>query len=126
MLDIYFTSDIIKCFLAEYTPVGDTKPVRNFKKIASNYIENGFCRDVVMWIPIFRIIRLIVDEHAELVLFVKCYRIVKGLKIFNVNVLMKKLRCFLLKNSEKKCMTNRVFGNDQYEDHNWIEVQVYL
>jgi len=96
LLDIYFTIDIAKCFLTQYTPIGDTKPVKNFKKIALNYIENGFKRDFIMWIPIFRILRMIIGENGRLVLFVKCYRIIKGLSIFNVNLLMKNLRNFLL------------------------------
>lgn len=125
-LDIYFGLDMVKCFLTDYTPIGEGKPVRNLVKIALNYLKNGFLRDFIMWIPIFRLIRLLVGEKARLILFIKCLRIIKGFRIFNVNLLMKKLRIFLLSKSESRCLTDAKYKFDQYEDHNLIMMQMYL
>lgn len=125
-LDIYFTLDIIKCFLTDFTPEGERKPVRNFKKIAKHYLENAFIRDFILWVPLFRVLRYYAGNEARLVLFVKCTRIIKGFKIFNVLIMMKKLRTFFAKKSEARCLTDFNYRNDQLEDHNLIVLQIYF
>jgi hypothetical protein len=46
-----FVLSIIKNFTTEYKSDGMSKPIRDAKKIAMRYLNNGFIMDLVMVIP---------------------------------------------------------------------------
>ena len=91
MFEIIFITSIIVRFLSEYTPEGEVNPVRSFKKIASRYFKGRFAVDLLMVIPFYYILNDQIEE-AKLFFFLKAYRIVQGLKTFNVAQIMIKVK----------------------------------
>lgn len=47
-----FSISIIMRFLTDFIPPGETLPVRDFEKIYTRYLQEGFLFDFIPWIPI--------------------------------------------------------------------------
>lgn len=75
----------MKNFTTEFKSDGMSRPIRNFKKIAMRYVNNGFFMDLIMVIPFANLLENVLGRNAKLCYFIKCYRLVRGLKIFNVS-----------------------------------------
>ena len=73
-----FVITLLKHFITDYTPDGEQTPVTNIKKISIRYLHNGFILDFILVIPFFFLFKNI-GEQAKLFLFIKTYRVVRGL-----------------------------------------------
>lgn len=80
-----FIVSIVKNFTTEFKSDGMSRPIRNAKKIAVRYFNNGFILDLLMVIPFYDIFLSVLGRNAKLCYFIKCYRLIRGLKIFNVS-----------------------------------------
>ena len=73
-------------FITEYSnlgPDGETKPVRDLGKIASNYMKGDFWPEFIVWIPLYAMIWDL-HEYSKLINIIKLYRIKKGYEVFDV------------------------------------------
>lgn len=119
-LDIYFAVAILKAFLTDFTPENKNKPETNLFVIAKRYLHHEFPLDLILWVPLWLLIYL--DINYKLLFILKCWRIVKGLNnLFNVSTLMKQFKTYLIHENERQIEKNPAFGDDQTEDHNFIE-----
>jgi hypothetical protein len=84
VFEAVFIMSILKNFSTEYKPDGISKPVRNIKKIATRYVNNGFPMDFLMVIPFHFLFGGDEVLNAKRFFFIKTYRLVKGIRIFNV------------------------------------------
>jgi hypothetical protein len=69
-------------FLVDFTVEGSKIPVRDFSKISSHYLSSEFMADFIpiiplQFIPMYR-------NRQYLFYLIKLYRILKGLKLYNV------------------------------------------
>jgi hypothetical protein len=64
--------------------------------------------------------------HFKLVLFIKCFRVIKGFAVFNVHVLMLRLKKFRIQKSAKRCRSDPKYAIDMLEDHNEIKKLIYF
>lgn len=55
VFNIVFILSIIINFSTEYKPDGISKPIRDIKKIALRYLNNGFIMDFLMVLPFYDI-----------------------------------------------------------------------
>jgi hypothetical protein len=114
VLDVFYSISMIISFLTDFTPLGETMPVRNIKKIALCYLkgekEDLFYLDFTTWVPI----RLLVNEHPNwrFVFFIKCIRIVKANEIFNIKILMRNVKNIFRKQSEARSKLDPRYGED--------------
>lgn len=86
--DIYFGAHIVKCFLTDYVPKGEGKPVRDFKSIASNYIQGAFPVDFICWLPLHMMLEVSLnpsDSRDFLCLgLIRLYRSMVKFDVFNL------------------------------------------
>ena len=81
--ELIFLAHMVTQFILEYTPEGSKNPVRDYKRIAMHYINEGdFKADFIAIIP-FQIITMR-NGRQKLFLLIKLVRLAKGLKLFNV------------------------------------------
>jgi hypothetical protein len=59
-------------------------------------------------------------------LFIKCFRIMKGFRVFNIPVLMSKVKNYMVRKSMLRSRTDYEYANDQLEDHNLVETLMYI
>jgi hypothetical protein len=118
VFETIFVLSIIKNFTTEFKPDGIAKTVRDIKKIATRYLNNGFPLDFLMIIP-FNFI--LVGQNSKLFFFIKTYRLVKGIKIFNVQTMISNIQDSSIKSMMKRIEKDSSLGEDQDQDHNSIE-----
>ena len=80
--EFVFLMTMMITFLTEFTPDGETIPVRNLTKIAQNYFKKGFMFDFVTLLPIPWIFYTM--HYSHLFYGIKVIRTVKGIKVFDV------------------------------------------
>lgn len=98
--------------------------MRDIKKIAIRYIHNGFIMDLLMVLPFYQIFGR--KGNAKLAYFIKTWRLVKGIRIFNVSQLISRIQKTQMENMTQKIKDNPEIGEDQYNDHNPIEEMLML
>lgn len=113
--EIIFMLSIIKQFLTEYTPEGETIPVRDLQKIAKRYIKDGFLLDFICVLPISRMLKFM-GEEARLFYLIKSIRIHKGIRIFSVPAMMKGIKNFNAYRLDNMIKKNLEVGNDKNND----------
>lgn len=122
--EIVFVLSIIKNFTTEYKPDGISKPIRDIKKIAIKYLHNGFVMDFLMVLPFYDIFGS--KGNAKLAYFIKIYRLVKGIRIFNVSNMIQRIQKSSIESMQKKIEKDEELGEDQLNDHNSIEEMLML
>ena len=110
-----FVLSIIKQFLTEYTPDGETQPIRDLQKIAKRYIKDDFVLDTICVLPISRMLKFM-GEEARLFYLIKSVRIIKGINIFSVPKMMKGIKNLNSMNLDMLSKKNRDLGNDKNTD----------
>lgn len=110
-----FILSILKQFLTEYTPDGETQPVRDISKISKRYIKDHFVLDTICVIPFSRMLEFI-GEEARLLYLIKSIRIIKGIRFFSVPKMMKGIKSFNAYNLDRLAKTNPAIGNDKNND----------
>lgn len=120
VIEIVFVCSLLKNFLTEYRADGVAKPVRDYKKIATRYLSNGFILDFLMIVP-FAQFFISLTEYSRLFLLIKTYRLVKGLKIFNVSIIIQRIQAQQMDNIKSKIAKNPELGMEQNIDLNSIE-----
>lgn len=89
LFEAIFALDIAIQFLTEYTPEGETIPVRNLGKISHQYIHQGdFYFDAVSTIPITFFLDNSKPEIWRLLFLIKVIRIGTALEIYNVRAMV--------------------------------------
>lgn len=84
--EIIFLVAFMLNFLVEYTPKGEEKPVREYKKIAWNYLKGNFALDFIPLVPL-QFIDL-PGGKERLFIVIKLIRIFNGIKVFKVRSIM--------------------------------------
>ena len=91
VFEVVFVCSMLKNFLTEYkSETISSKPVRDLKKIGIRYLNNGFIMDFLMIIPFAPVLSSL-SKYVKIAYFIKVYRLVKGINIFNVSVLIGKI-----------------------------------
>lgn len=121
LFEAVFVISIIKNFTTEYKSDGMSKPIRDIKKIAIRYLNTGFIIDLLMVIPFAYIFGGEAVRNAKLCYFIKCYRLVRGFKIFNVSDIISKIQLKSMESMQERIKKNPNLGEDQTIDHNSIE-----
>lgn len=86
---IFSLLQFVKAYTPEYSEKG-TSEVRDLKKIANRYFENGFLLDLLSLLP-FQFMTL--PRHRERLLFLlKVVRIRRGFELFNIPKFMKVIK----------------------------------
>ena len=140
-LDIYFMLSIIKCFMTSYTN-NDQQQVKDFWKIAMNYLSTTFIMDIITWIPtqyIAKMVDAIIMNSIEqgeadtsdsslgyILLWIKCLRIFKGFFIFNVNKITDQIQQHLMRQNEARSKVDYAFAEDIYMDTSKIGFMIYM
>ena len=84
--DLIFLLDIVRTFLTEFTKDGETVPCRDLMKIAVRYLDSDFKMDFICWLPFWELgVNFKVHKFARVLFIVKCYRIFKAMRIFDVS-----------------------------------------
>jgi hypothetical protein len=99
--EIFFVLSLAKKFLTDFKQDGETKPIKDLKKIAKNYFDNGFIPEFIMIVPFFYIFQNVFPE-AKLFFFFKTFRLVVGLKSFNVSLMMDNIKDAAIEDMEKR------------------------
>ena len=100
IFEFVFILSIVINFSTEYKPDGISKPIRDIKKIAIRYLHNGFIMDLLMVLPFYSIFGQI--GNAKLAYFIKTYRLVKGIRIFNVSQLISRIQQSSMESMQKR------------------------
>ena len=90
-----------------------------------HYYENDFWLDFICFVPVCHIFAN-VHEEMKLFHFIKCIRLLKGIKIFNVPLMMEQIANYMVKVNKKKIQENPYYGEDNLLDLNHIELLVSL
>jgi hypothetical protein len=98
LFEVIFALDITFQFLTEFTPDGETIPLRSLKRIASHYIDGDFYFDMIPTIPITFFLNNSQEEIWRLLYLIKVIRIATALEIYNVREMINYLR---LRNKQK-------------------------
>lgn len=64
---------------------------------------------------------ILVGQNSKLFFFIKTYRLVKGIKIFNVQTMISNIQDSSIKSMMKRIEKDSSLGEDQDQDHNSIE-----
>jgi hypothetical protein len=91
IFEAVFVLSITKNFTTEYKSDGMSKPIRDAKKIAVRYLNNGFIMDFLMVVPFTWIFGGDDSRNAKLCYFIKCYRLIRGFRIFNVSEIISRI-----------------------------------
>ena len=82
-----FLLSMIKCFVTDYTPDGETQETNNLLLICKRYLQQGFLYDFVAQIP-FTIIFRGKHELVKLFYLLKILRTSRGISIFDSSIFM--------------------------------------
>lgn len=102
VFDWFFVASIVKNFTTEYKADGMSKPVRDIKKIAIRYIHNEFLRDLILVFPFYTIFGGDESRNAKVWLFIKSFRMLKGIKIFNVSEIISRIQSSRIEAMQEK------------------------
>ena len=95
VVESLFAADLVLTFFVEVSPIVNTdQPVRNFTQIARRYIQGTLMFDIITLIP-FHKVSLKYNLHFVLYL-IKCFRYLKGRNIYNVPIIIKSLKEFIM------------------------------
>lgn len=124
VFEVFFMIDILKCFITDFTPVGEVKPIRDFKSIAIHYLKTNFIVDLILWMPIAPMLSELTKEITRIYI-IKCFRLFKVLAIFNVNKIITSL-----KERQRKQLSQLVISDIESEqeitiDYNRISFHLY-
>jgi hypothetical protein len=88
IFECIFAANILINFLTEYVPNGENVPVRELPKIAERYLSRDFLMDFIPTFPITFFLDM--DQHKiwRILFVLKIIRLVKGIKIYDVEVMM--------------------------------------
>ena len=89
-------------------------------------MNNGFIPDFIMVIPFYFLFENVFPERAKLFFFLKVFRVVRGLKTFNVSKLMDNIKDSSIEQMEKRIVQDPELGKDKLNDHNKIVFNIYL
>ena len=81
-LEIFFSVCILLTFITEYTPDGETVPIRDFMVIAEIYLKSNFIFDFLPIIPFARILKEL-TEYAHIMYLIKLMRLWKNFDVLN-------------------------------------------
>lgn len=117
--------NFILCFLKEYTPDGETRPVRDLGKISIQFINKGtFWSQFILLIPFPWIMNQNYYGHHFNIL--KIWRIKRGLSIFDVAKIMKGIKLYFIERKKDQIKKDPLIAEDTLEDHNNITSLVLL
>lgn len=123
--EVFYFIAIIKHFITDFTPIGEIKPVRDYKKIAIHYLKGNFTIDFILWVPIVPLFGHLQKEIIRLCI-IKCYRLFKVLQIFNVNTIVKHIKERQRKMMEKIGINEIESEQDTSIDYNRISFNMYV
>ena len=92
LFELVFAMDILREFLTEFVPDGETIPVRNLRRIAARYIERDFYFDMI---PTFPITFFFDNRKAEiwrLFYLIKVIRVATAFEIYNTRAMVNFLK----------------------------------
>ena len=83
LFELIFAIDILREFLTEFTPEGETIRVRNLGRIATHYIEGDFYFDMIPTFPITFFLNNSKAEIWRLFYLIKVIRVATAFEIYN-------------------------------------------
>lgn len=83
-----FALDIAIQFLTDYTPDGETIPIRSLGKIAQHYINGDFYFDMASTFPVTFFLDNSKSEIWRLLFLIKIIRVGTALEIYNVRAMV--------------------------------------
>lgn len=119
--DFFFLCCIVKKFLTEYTPQGESLPVRNIQMIATRYLFSGFFIDFILWLP-FNFIGEALGEkqRSRDLLFIKLFRLYPALQSFDTFALRQWMIKANIRLNQERISQDPSIGEDQVNDDNRI------
>jgi len=121
---IIFTITIIVNFITDYTPQGETQPVRNLEKIAKRYLRGNFMYDFVAWFPFHWLLDMSYktgNHRRNTIFLIKIIRLRKVSSIFNVSFFMEEIKRMCYSHLAKLIAQDKRIGENQDIDRNNIE-----
>jgi hypothetical protein len=103
VLECIFAFDIVFQFLTDFTPDGETIPIRDLGKIAAHYMAGDFYFDLVPTFPITFFLDNSKSEIWRLLYWVKVIRIATALEIYNVRAMVN-----YIKNRNKELVLRQI------------------
>lgn len=119
--EFIFVFSMFKKFLTDFKPDGSQTPVTDLRKIANRYFHDGFVLDLLMVLPFAYMFGGASKRNSKLAYFIKVYRLVKGLRIFNVSKMIQGIQEGNMKRMKETIRNDPKIGEDQKNDRNKIE-----
>lgn len=86
--ELIFFLSIVKKFITDYIPDGETNPVKDLGLIRERYFKQDFWVDIITWFPIVFFFDTSIENYYRLLFLIKIIRLLKGFKIFSVPLVM--------------------------------------
>lgn len=120
--ELVFAFSILTRFLTDYTPDGETEPVKSLSKISTRYLHSDFIWDILPLIPLPFIFNNIFGEYyAKLLYMIKCIRLLNGFKLFNVSLMLASIKKWSQKRMIELIKTKPELAENMDIDNNQIE-----
>ena len=102
IFETIFATNILVNFLTEYVPDGEIVPERDIAKIADRYFHTDFLMEFIPTFPLTFIFNNTHEKYWRLFYLIKVIRIVKGIEIYDVQMMMD----FLKEKNMQRVMKN--------------------
>lgn len=123
LIELMFIFHIYVKFTTDYVPDGEQMPVKNLLRIAKRYVNSkAFKYDIIPLIPFNLIFKVRINKIYRVFYFIKLFRILKGLEIFNVQKMMATIGAAVQARTKRRIEKDPTVGENVDEDNNSINM----
>lgn len=112
-----FLVSLLLNFITDYKEDGNPNPVRDLNKISMRYLKGQFTYDIIPLIPLPHLPFGNSMKHFYLI---KIMRMVTGIRVFDVSVIMSRIKLLMQKKLEYVIANDPLAAEDQDSDQNKI------
>ena len=118
-IEMMFCFHIYVKFTTDFIPDGEQMPVKNLLRIAKKYVNSkAFNYDVIPLIPFNLFFHVSKNKIYRCFYFIKLFRIIKGLEIFNVQKMMATIGQSVQTRTKQRIEKDPTVGDNVDEDFN--------
>ena len=125
VFEFFFLLSIVLKFTTSYVIQGETVVIKSHSKIAKRYLQDDFILDLIPLFPI-QLIFLSVIRNGKLFYLLKCIRVIKVAKIFDIGALFKTIQTAMKNRNQRLIEESPEVGEDFNIDHNNIKSLMFI